>query len=197
MITETNIKESATIINCDQATIKAVMEVESSGSGFLDDGTPKILFEPHVFWKQLKSLGIDPASLVAKNPTLSDILYPIWGSKPYGKMSAQHARLKRAVEINKDAALKSASWGLFQIMGYNYAATGSCDLQTFINRMYENEAEHLDMFVTYIKNTGLDDELKAQDWAGFAYQYNGSGYRKNKYDVKLKEAYNKYKSLVS
>ena len=130
MITETNIKESATIINCDQATIKAVMEVESSGSGFLDDGTPKILFEPHVFWKQLKSLGIDPASLVAKNPTVSDILYPIWGSKPYGKMSAQHARLKRAVEINKEAALKSASWGLFQIMGYNYAATGSCDLQT-------------------------------------------------------------------
>ena len=50
MITETNIKETATILNCDSATVKAVMEVESLGSGFLDDGTPKILFEPHVFW---------------------------------------------------------------------------------------------------------------------------------------------------
>lgn len=197
MITENAIKESATIINCEQATIKAVIEVESSGAGFLADGQPKILFEPHAFWKQLKSIGIDPAALVTKDPSLSNILYPIWGSKPYGKMSEQHTRLKRAVEINKDAALKSASWGLFQIMGYNFSRTGSCDLQNFINRMYENEAEHLEMFITYIKNTGLDDELRARDWAGFAYQYNGAGYRKNKYDIKLKTAYEKYKKILS
>jgi len=74
-------------------TIKAVAEVESSGDGFLASGHPKILFEPHVFWKELKKRGVNP-TLIAGS---SDILYEKWGSLPYGKNSAQPERLKRAI----------------------------------------------------------------------------------------------------
>lgn len=193
MITDTDIKESALIIGCDSATIKAVKEVESGGNGMQPDGTPTLLFEPHVFWKQLKFIGIDPAALVKGNPSLRDILYPIWGTGKYGKVSEQHARLGRAVKINRDAALKSASWGLFQVMGYNFKDAGCCDVQDFVNKNYSGEPEQLKLFLTYIKTTGLDDELRAQDWKGFAFQYNGSGYRKNNYDIKLKAAYTKFK----
>lgn len=194
MVTDTDIKEGSLIIGCDDATIKAVIEVESSGKGLLPTGEPLILFEPHVFWKQLKEIGVNPDELVKKDSSLKDILYPIWGTGKYGKVSEQHKRLDRASKINRESALKSASWGLFQIMGYNYRKAGACDIQDFVNKNYSGEVEQLKLFLNYIKKTGLDDELKAQDWKGFAYQYNGSGFRRNNYDTKLKAAYNKYKN---
>lgn len=39
----------------------------------------------------------------------------------------------------------------------------------------------------------LVDELQRHDWAGFARGYNGAGYKRNNYDEKLRQAYNKYK----
>ena len=181
MITEQAFKDSAESLDVEVAAIKAVAEVESAGEGFLADGRPKILFEPHVFWKELKKRGIAPV--------VSDICYPIWGTKPYGKVSAQHARLEKAAEINRDAALSSASWGKFQIMGYNYKLAGYSTLQDFINDMYKSEDDHLRSFTAYIKNTFLNDELREKDWKGFARGYNGALYYKNNYDKKLAAAY--------
>lgn len=37
------------------------------------------------------------------------------------------------------------------------------------------------------------DALRNKDWATFARCYNGSGYAVNKYDEKLKAAYEKFK----
>ena len=192
MITEQGFKDSAKKIGCTLAAVKAVAEVESGGKGFLSTGEPVILFEPHVFWKRLKSRGVDPVKLIAMHTEYSDILYPVWGSKPYGKSSQQHARLQRAVAINSEAALESASWGKFQILGMNWKLCGYTGLQEFINAAYTSEDEHLDMFTEYVINVGLDDELINLDWKGFARGYNGALYWKNQYDVKLKRAYEKY-----
>lgn len=188
-ISEERFKKSAQELGCSLAAIKAVTEVESGGKGFLSTGEPIILFEPHIFWKELKKRGIDPNAHVAGN---EDILYPKWGTKPYGKPSQQHARLARAVKINRDAALSSASWGMFQICGFNWSCCGVQNLQEFITRMYRSEDDHLDMFDNYIKCVGLDDELRGLDWAGFARGYNGPQYTKNQYDKKLARAYAKY-----
>ncbi len=192
MISEKQFKDSAKALNVEVATIKAVAEIEGGNSGFLATGEPVILFEPHIFWKQLKSKGIDPNKHVKGN---EDILYPIWGTTPYGKSSQQHERLARASKINRDAALKSASWGVFQIMGFNFKLAGYNTLQAFINDMYLNSDKHLEAFVTYVANTFLDDELRAKDFKSFARQYNGSAYYKNQYDIKLKKAYEKYRRL--
>lgn len=193
MITEQQYKASASELNVDVAAVKAVADVESGGEGFFSVGVPKILFEPHVFWKELRRVGIDPHQHVLGN---DDILYPIQGTKPYGKFSQQHSRLERAAKIHREAALKSASWGKFQIMGYNYQLAGYTTLQDFINAMYKSEDEHLKAFVSYIKSRFLDDELKAKDWKAFARQYNGSLYWKNKYDTKLAAAYKKYSASL-
>lgn len=192
MISEQAFSDNAAIIGCDVAAIKAVSQVESGGSGFLTTGEPTILFEPHIFWKQLRLLNIDPNKILFENPEYSDILYSVWGSKPYGKMSAQHARLAKAATINRDAALKSASWGKFQIMGFNYAACGCLTLQDFINEMFKSEDDHLACFTAYIKASHLDDELINLDWKGFARGYNGPSYTKNNYDRKLAIAYNSF-----
>ncbi len=189
MITEKKFSESASRLGCDLAAIKAVAEVESGGNGFLSTGEPTILFEPHLFWQQLIKVGINPKLYVKGN---EDILYPVWKSGHYGKVSEQHNRLERASKINREAALKSASWGKFQILGKNHRLAGYEQLQDFINAMYKSEDEHLTAFVGFVQNNFLADELREHDWKGFAYGYNGAAYRKNKYDEKLAAAYKKY-----
>ncbi|MEJ7829411.1 MAG: N-acetylmuramidase family protein [Segetibacter sp.] len=173
--------DSAVLLGVELAVIRAVAKVEGNGIGMIE-GKPIILYEPHVFFKQLREINI--------KPVVSDICYPVWGSKPYPKgQKAQWERLERAIKINRQAALKSASWGMFQVMGYNFRSCGCGSLQAFVNAMYEGEDKHLELFINYIRNEKLDDELKNKDWRGFAAQYNGKYYYKNNYDVKLKKAY--------
>src|SRR5690606_18173134 len=77
---ESDIADLAERLGLPVATIKAVNEVESSGRGFNIDGNPKILFEGHVFWKQLQQAGIDPGQYVRGN---EDILYKSWTKQHY------------------------------------------------------------------------------------------------------------------
>lgn len=184
-ISEKAFELAAKRIGCSIAMIKAVDANESRGSGFLKNGDVKILFEPHIFWKYLRLNKI--------TPVVSDICYPVWGSKPYGKSSEQHARLQKAVRLNRNIALMSASWGRFQIMGFNYKACGCKSIQDFINKMIDSEESQLELFVSYIMNTNLDDELQNLDFKGFARGYNGPLYEKNGYAVKLKNQYLKFK----
>ena len=95
--------------------------------------------------------------------------------------------------LDREAALKSASWGRFQIMGFNHASAGHATIQTFIDAMFKSESAHLDAFVAFLQSTGLNDALKKKDWAKFARGYNGPDYAANKYDTKLEDAYNKFK----
>lgn len=192
MLTRNQFKIVADKLGCETEAVMAVSTVESNGNGFLPNGKPKILFEGHVLWKQLLRAGINPENIRTGN---EDILYPVWKLdivRPFYKMD-QYQRLEKAKAINKEAALKSASWGAFQIMGFNY---GVCNFSSVIDfvEAQADEFSQLQCFTNYIKNNHLDVNLKNLDWAGFAKAYNGKEYRKNNYDGKLKNAYNKYKA---
>ena len=189
MISDEEFNNAANLLGVEPAVIKAVAEVETRNSGFLPTGEPTILFEPHIFWRQLQKRGIDPNAYEAAN---SDILYAVQGTKPYGRISEQHYRLQRAIAINRDAALSSASWGRFQIMGFNWSYCAFASLEDFINAMYKSEYEHLAAFINFIRFMKLDDDLKTKSWSTFARQYNGDDYKKFGYDGKLQDAYNKY-----
>jgi hypothetical protein len=191
MISQAQFKSSAATLNVEVASIKAVAEVESLGDGFLPNGKPKILFEPHIFWRELVSRGENPAGHVRGN---EDILYQKWGEKPYGKYSAQHGRLERAMSINREAALSSASWGKFQIMGFNWKSCKCESLDEFVNAMTSSEDEHLKLFANFLLTTDLDEALKQRNWTAFARGYNGAGFASNNYHNKLKKAYEKYKA---
>ncbi|HEU4901189.1 MAG TPA: N-acetylmuramidase family protein [Flavisolibacter sp.] len=184
---------AAQTLGCSVAAIKAVAEVEGGGVGFSSVNghvQPIILFEPHVFWRELKKRGIDPAKHTAGN---GDILYEKWGTRPYPSGQVlRYAQLDKAARINRDAALCSASWGKFQIMGYHWQSCGCVSLQDFINAMYRDEASHLRCFVHLVKSWGLADELKRKDWTAFARAYNGASYAVHGYHRKLAAAYDKY-----
>ena len=188
---ESDIESAAKALNIEVAAIKAVNQVEAAGRrGFLANGKIMILFEGHVFWKELKKLGINPRNHVAGN---ENILYESWTKKHYKGGPLEHDRLNQAIKINKSAALASASYGKFQIMGNNYKACGFTSVEDFVNAQNTGEGAQLMTFVNFLKANNLVSALRNKNWAAFAKGYNGPGYAKNKYDIKLAEAYNRYK----
>ncbi|UOU98399.1 N-acetylmuramidase family protein [Chryseobacterium daecheongense] len=177
------------------AAVKAVNEIESSGKGFLINNKPKILFEGHVFWSELKKRGIDPSSYY--NANNKDVLYPKWTKIYYQGGVKEYDRLNEAISLGndpkfKDAALCSASWGSFQIMGFHAKNLGYFDVNEFVSKMEINEGEHLKAFGKFLEKNGLLIHLRNKNWANFAKGYNGGGYKLNKYDEKLAKAYAKY-----
>lgn len=197
LLSEQDLIDFANEHNLELAVIKAVNEVESGGKGFLVDGRPKILFEGHVFWRQLEVRGINPGTYASANTR--DVLYENQTKKYYVGGAAEYTRLEKAINLNpdkrfSDAAKCSASWGLYQIMGYNALTIGYDTIDEFVEKMYLNEGEHLKAFGLFLKANKLIGYLRDKKWADFASRYNGKGYRTNKYDEKLMKAYLKFRA---
>lgn len=184
-LTREDFIDDAAQIGCEVEAIMAVAAVESRGGGFDPEGFPKTLFEGHWFHKLTKG------KYDQTHPHLS---YPRWTRKWYGKSwREEKERLAEAVQLDRNAALQSASWGMFQIMGFNHGRCGFKTVQQFVNAMCRDENTQLEVFTMYIINSGLADELRDRRWADFARLYNGPSYHINKYDIKLATAYEKYK----
>lgn len=185
-LTDQDYQRAALELNCELPAIKAVAEVESRGEGFLSDGRPVILFEAHKF--SFYTGGKYDQS----HPQISS---STWNKKLYKGGAGEHDRLNIAIELDRRAALMSASWGRFQIMGFNFALAGFVGVEEFVAAMQESEARHLEAFVQIVRSFDLEDELRRKDWAGFARIYNGQSYRANRYDHKMREAYRRFRGL--
>lgn len=183
-ISEEAFADAAEDLDCDIAAIKAVAEVEAAGAGFLDDGRPKILFERHKYRKYTRG---------QYNQSHPDISGP-WDRTKYKGGAGEYDRLHEALKLDREAALMSASWGKFQIMGFNHQVCGFDDVDDFVAAMVESEDRHLEAFVSFIETNNLDRHLQSLDWAKFARGYNGPQYRKNNYHIKMSRAYEKHAS---
>lgn len=184
-LTDKGIADAAKDLGVEPAAIRAVDEVESKGDGFISDGRVKILFERHKFHAFTKG------QYDHSHPDISNR-----SAGGYGKSGAhQYARFSQAFELDPEAAMKSASWGRYQIMGFNHKAAGFDTVGEFVDAMKISEDEQLKAFVKLIKSWGLAGELRAHDWASFARQYNGAAYKKNKYDTKMAAAYERFRRM--
>jgi hypothetical protein len=173
-------------IGVGEDEIHAFLDVETSGRGFDAHGRPIILFEPHVFYRNLA--GASRAKAVA-----AGLAYAKWGEKPYPRDS--YPRLKAACAIDETAALRSASWGFGQVLGENFRAAGFPTVQAMVEAMMADEALQLAAAVNFIAANRLDGKLRKHDWAGFARGYNGASYGKNAYDIRLAEAFRKWSGI--
>jgi hypothetical protein len=174
-------EKAASDLGAEVATIRAVAEVESNGSGFDSKGRPTILFEAKYF-HTLTHGKYDQAYPNLSQPTSA-------GAQKYYK-DDQWNRMYEAMTLDVDSAWSSASWGMFQIMGKNHS--GFTDVGSFVKAMFESQIQHLRSFVAFCQDNSLGAVLQKKDWAAFAATYNGPGYKKNNYDVKLQQAYLKY-----
>ena len=121
------------------------------------------------------------------------LAYPAWKSGAYPADS--YPRLLQAMAIDERAALRSASWGLGQVLGSHHAALGFPTVQQMVAAFCDDEEAHLLAMVRFIQVNHLDDELRRHDWATFARYYNGPGYAKNRYDVRLAAAFSRWKGI--
>jgi hypothetical protein len=193
MLREHEYQHAADRLGVDLATVKAIAEVESAGDGFFPDGNVKTLFEGHHFYRLTKGKFAD------SHP---DLCFPKWDRTSYGKTwQAERARFERAWGLDPDAALKSCSWGRFQIMGFNHKACGFAYVTAFADAML-TEIGQLMAFVAFVRsNPKLLAAAQARDWDDFARIYNGPGYaapagRDNDYDVKLERAHKRHAALT-
>jgi hypothetical protein len=181
ILTERDFEEAARLLGCEVAAIAAVSDVEAPRGGFNQDGSPVTLFEGHWFHR------FTGGRFDADYPRIS---YPNWTRQFYGKTQAhEKERLEIACSLDRRAGLMSASWGKFQIMGFNHALAGFKSVQDFVNAMYRSEREHLLAFCRYVQHECMDDELRERRWDAFALRYNGREYRKNRYAERLMEAH--------
>lgn len=182
-IDDTDYEEAAKELECEVAAIKAVAKTEtgSYGSYFKfednDDYVPAILFERHHFHKYTNG----------KYDQFENISNPVAGG--YGATSIQYAKLVKAYTLDKKAALKSASWGKFQILASNYATAGYASPEDFVFALSKSEKNQLKAFVSFIKaDRVLLHSIRAKDWLSFAQRYNGP--RQKGYDLKMERNYN-------
>jgi hypothetical protein len=159
----------------------AVLQVETLGCGFLEDRRPQILFERHVFYRETNGAFDDEA------PDLSSRTAGGYGA---GR-AHQYDLLARAIRLDRRAALRSTSWGLGQVMGFNAARAGFADVEAMIAAMVGDEDAQLAGMATWIEAGDLHRPLRVHDWASFARGYNGANYAINQYDTRLAAAFSK------
>ncbi|WP_107671297.1 N-acetylmuramidase family protein [Cyanothece sp. BG0011] len=184
--------KAAAEFGLEVAVVRAVVEVEASGSGFLlkepTPARPKILFEAHHFYR------LTPEPVSKSRP---DLASRRWNRSLYKGGSGEWQRLLDAMTFDPIPALQSASWGLGQVMGFNYKVAGCSTVEQMVVEAHQGEYQQLRHMLNFCKNNNLIPALQNKDWAKFARGYNGPSYSANKYDIKLASSYQSWKQKVA
>lgn len=176
-------EQAAKRLGVPVSVVKAVALVESSGKGFLDDGRCVIRFEPHIFSQQTGG------KYDRSHPHLSN---PVFSPQRFGSWPIYD----QAVSLDMSAAMRSTSWGAFQIMGFNFAACGFKTVIEFVAAQCKSEKAQLDAWLGFVESQGLVKFLQMRDWPSFAARYNGIGYKVNRYDSRIAEAVARFEKGV-
>ncbi len=172
-------------IDVDKNVLKAIGSVESKGAGFYKNGDPKVRFEGNWFKKYLEQKNID----ITKEK-YTGLVYEYVDREKY-----QHGPkiYEKALSLDKEAAMKSTSFGEFQIMGFNYKLAGFDSVEDFA-KAQESTAGQVESFLNFVLNrNGMLEAIKEKDFKKIALLYNGEDYAAGNYDVKIQNAYNKLK----
>lgn len=185
-IDDLDIPRIGSVIGVGEDEVHALLEVEAGSAGFDAEGRPKMLFEPHVFYRNLPKETRDRAVSLK-------LAYKSWRSGEYPADS--YPRLKRAMELDPEAALKAASWGRSQILGENYAICGYYSVFDMVQAFMDDEARHLEAMIEFIVSNNIDGDLRAHRWEAVARVYNGPGYAEHNYHGRLRESYKKWSQV--
>ncbi len=210
-------KKAAADLCVSVSAVRSVASVESSGKGFFTtDNSPVILYERHIFYRELLQKRNKETQNKVKlaNPSVNEdslktlinialrevrteidkivsINPDICNTTAGGYLGGfkEYSRLNKAKTIDEECALRSCSWGAFQVMGFHAEFLGFKDVYALVESA-KTDAGQLDIFLRFIKkNPNLLNALKTQNWVSFAKLYNGPAYAKNSYDTKLAAAY--------
>lgn len=177
-ITEQEIRDIAETAWYEYAAVKAVIQVEGSGTGYDDKtGKIKIQFEPHWFRKYDELDG--------------ESVGGVWEQNKVETQPGEWVAFNNAFAGDPVAAMLATSWGIMQVMGFNHKAVGFDTVNEMVDFAKASEYNQVLLGVRFIQgNRHLDRAIREHDWKVFAYYYNGPKYAAGKYDIKLHNAYN-------
>ncbi len=165
-------------LSCHPANLEAIAKVESRGFGWFKDGRIKILFEKHIFYRQLKgrknkakltkaiSLGLARRRFISPSRG---------GYKDQHSSEARYKLLQMAMNIDPTAALKSISMGTYQIMGFNYEICGFKSVHHMWQDFLASEKAQLTAFANFLKNKKLVRAIREGNFTLIEARYNGGG----------------------
>jgi hypothetical protein len=106
------------------------------------------------------------------------------------------ASFLEAYKIDPDAAVKSTSFGIYQIMGFNLVGKGWTAQQIYdiwlgsASTRQEQDIASVEILGTYLANSNRSKTAMAKyDFQSLANSYNGNCFWVNNYDMKIKLSY--------
>ncbi|MBD5370703.1 MAG: N-acetylmuramidase family protein [Bacteroides sp.] len=183
-LTDADFRKVARELGVEVAAIKAVVLIEAGAGmkGFWAPGVPVINFDRSMYGIYAGKAQSKAGDKKAKVP-----------SGLTGYPQREWTQLTNARRINRQGADMGTFWGMFQIGGFNYKLCGCQSVEEFVSLMSYSELEQLELFATFLINTGYVKDLRAKNWAAFARKYNGPSYAKRGYHTKMANAYARFK----
>ena len=171
-LTDNDFQTAATSLGngISSAIIRAFSEVESGGrSGFGPAGLPVIAFEGHIFRKYSgKKYDSTHPKLSYKYVKKAG---PEWKENNKNQQTAWKT-LNDAMALDSNAAIMACSWGMFQVMGFNYSSCGYESADRFVAAMKAGEQGQLEAFVLFCKAVpGMIQAIKSKDFVKMATLY--------------------------
>ncbi|MEM8542100.1 MAG: N-acetylmuramidase domain-containing protein [Pseudomonadota bacterium] len=189
--TISEIEEVAQEAGIDAAVLLAIAEVESGGKAFAfvaGRKEPLIRFEGHYFDRLISPAKRDSARRVGlTSPKVGKVKNP-------RSQADRWKLLKKAMKLDRSAALQSVSWGIGQVMGSHWKTLGYASPDDLVAEARRSVAGQVALMMRFIRTNGLMPRLMSRDWAGFARAYNGPAYRRNNYDTRMASAFERHKN---
>lgn len=168
--------------NLPPSRLPAIASVEAPRGPFDSRNRLPVLWEGHHFYKHLPA-GLRAGAVRAK------LAWPRWGQVSYGSYENQYRRIERGAEYHRPAAILSFSAGAYQVLTSNYARAGYASPDAMLEDYRRGETEQTRSVLRFIAaSPKMLEALRTGNYKVFARLYNGPGYRKNRYDVKLAAA---------
>jgi len=170
------VKSFATQYDLDYRIVYAICMTESQGHGVMHGKIIK-RYEPHIYNGFVKVKN----GQRKKHPSLPGL-------------ETNWIRKHTLTELK----LLSTSLGIGQIMGWHYPSLGYESIGAMLKAWMDEEVQLKDMFrfILVYRNGDFFKALQRIDYIEIAKMWNGPGYKKNNYDVKLKKEYDSMPQIV-
>lgn len=155
------IDEQCGIHKIETAAALAVMHIEAGGVGAYDAKT-----------------GLAVIRVEARRPILSRVRFPggeLEFKEKYGRgQVAEWKALSEWFSLEGENACYWTSFGLGQIMGFNYELVHCRNPIEVMVRAQSSAEESAKMFFDFVNSKKASPALRSKDWLAFARVYNGS-----------------------
>ncbi len=177
------IKDLSTQLGVNSSAIVAILMVESGGQAFSESSKPIIRFENHHFydfWGKSnpkifdKHFKFNSGGKTWTGHYFRESEQDKWVTF-HGDQNMENKVLQFAANLSEDAAYKSISIGLGQILGENFEKQGYKSPKDMYDDLSSGVRPQLDSLFTFISATKPKalEALKSNDYTTFAGYYNG------------------------